>query len=145
MAFFKLFSCTLTVVALLAACSPPAPGPAPGPVCAAGQGVPMQVVTLFFGRAIPGRPDLTEAEWQDFRDRVITPALQDGYTEWDGHGAWMNPATHATIQEATRLLVVALPDTPASRAAIDRVRSAYQTRFHQQLVGRIVQAGCATF
>ncbi len=57
----------------------------------------------------------------------------------------MNPMTHRTIKEATKVLVVALPEVPASLAAINRIRTAYQITFHQQLVGMTVEAGCGEF
>jgi hypothetical protein len=105
----------------------------------------MQVFTLYFGKSIAGRGDLTDKEWQDFQDDTVTADLPDGYTLLDGRGAWMNPGTHRTIQEATKILVVALPDAPESLAAVNRVRAAYQARFHQQSVGMTAQPGCGSF
>ena len=105
----------------------------------------MQVYTLYFGRGVTGRGPVSEPEWRDFRDRVITPALPDGYTILDGQGAWLNPRSRVTIAEATKILVVAMPDKPASLDTVDRVRSAWQHRFHQYVVGMTVQAGCGSF
>ncbi len=105
----------------------------------------MTVFTLFLGKAISGRPDLTDQEWQTFLDRTVTAELPNGYTILDANGAWMSPSTHQTAKEATKVLIVALPDTPSSLAAIQRVRSAYQTGFHQQLIGMTVQPACADF
>jgi hypothetical protein len=119
---------------------------APGQLsCAPGAGNPTQVFTLYLGEAIRGRPDLTEQEWRSFLDRVVTPAVPDGYTVLDGSGAWRNPATGTTAREATKILVVALPNTPDSLTAINRIRAAYQTEFHQILVGMTVQQACAVF
>ncbi len=105
----------------------------------------MAVFTLYFGEAIRGRPNLTQQEWQSFLDRVVTQAVPDGYTVVDGHGAWRNPATGATAREATKIMIVALPDTPDSLTAINRIRTAYQTDFHQLLVGMTVEQACAAF
>ena len=88
---------------------------------------------------------MTDQEWQAFLDETITANLPNGYTVLDGSGAWMNPITRKTIHEATKLLVVALPQIPDSLAAINRIRNAYQTRFHQQLVGMTIEQACATF
>jgi hypothetical protein len=41
--------------------------------------------------------------------------------------------------------VVAVPDTPASTAAITAVKNAYLTRFHQQSVGTTVHPVCGAF
>jgi hypothetical protein len=103
------------------------------------------VFTLFLGEAIPGRSDLTDDEWQAFLDDTVTANLPNGYTVFDAGGAWMNPMTGKTIRENTKVLVVALPDVPDSLAAVSRIRTEYQARFHQQLVGMTVQQACATF
>jgi hypothetical protein len=129
-----------SLIASLGACAGPN-----SPTCAPGTGVPMAVFTLFFGEAIHGRPDLTGGEWQTFLDNTVTAALPDGYTVLDGNGAWMSPITHNTVKESTKILIAAVPDTSDSLAAIDRIRSAYQTEFHQQLVGMTKQQACATF
>jgi len=113
--------------------------------CAPGVGSPVAVFTLFMGESIPNRGDLTEAEWQTFLDDTITAALPNGFTVFDATGGWMNPVTHKTIRENTKVLLVALPAAPASLTAINRIRTAYQMRFQQQLVGMTVQQGCATF
>ena len=113
--------------------------------CAPGLGTPVTVFTLYLGEAIPGRDDLTDQEWQSFLDDTITVNLPNGYTILDANGAWMNPVTHKTFKEATKVLVAALPDVPDSLIAINRIRASYQTRFHQQLVGMTVQQACGTF
>ncbi len=115
------------------------------PPCAPGVGSPVAVFTLYMGKAIPGRDDLTDQEWQSFLDSTITANLPNGYTVFDARGGWMNPVTHKTIQEGTKVLVVALPEVPASLAAINRIRSAYQAAFQQQLVGMTIEHACGTF
>ena len=105
----------------------------------------MLVFDLFFGRTIPGRNDLTEKEWQDFRDNTITANLPNGYTVLDASGAWMNPITHKTISESSRVVVVALPESPGILTAINRIRVRYQVRFDQQVVGMTVIHACGSF
>jgi hypothetical protein len=113
--------------------------------CAPGTGKPMAVFTLYLGEAIRDRPELTGQEWQSFLDRAVTPAVPDGYTVLDGTGAWRNPTSSTTAREPTKILIVALPDTPDSLAAVNRIRAAYQREFHQLLVGMTVEQACATF
>jgi hypothetical protein len=115
------------------------------PRCPPGGGHAMQMYDLYFGRSIATRGEVSDGEWRDFRERVITPALPDGYTVLDGRGAWMNPRSHATISEATKILVVAMPDAPESLTTINRIRSAWQHRFNQYVVGMTVQTGCGSF
>ena len=113
--------------------------------CTPETGSQVSLFTLYLGKAIPGRPDLTDREWQLFLDQTVTPSLPDGYTVLDANGAWRDPRTHRTAGEATKVLIAALPDNPASLAAINRVRSSYQTQYHQQLVGMTVEPVCAAF
>ena len=80
-----------------------------------------------------------------FLDRTITANLPNGYTILDASGGWMNPVTHKTVKEPTKVLLVALPDVPDSLTAVNRIRTAYQIDFHQQLVGMTIQSGCGTF
>jgi hypothetical protein len=115
------------------------------PRCQSGAGQAMQIYTLYFGRSVKDRAPVSDQEWRDFRDQVVTPALPDGYTVLDGQGAWMNPRTHATIAEATKVLVVAMPEAPDSLAVLNRIRSNWQQRFHQYVVGMTVQSGCGSF
>jgi len=113
--------------------------------CAPGFGPPVLVFTLFFGKAIPARGDLTDKEWLRFLDDTITANLPNGYTVMDAGGAWMNPVTHKTIKEATKVLLVALPNTPGSLASVNRIRTQYQIKFRQQLVGMTVEHACGAF
>ena len=105
----------------------------------------MLVFTLFFGKAISGRGDLTDQEWQSFLDDTITANLPNGYTVLDAQGAWINPVTRKTIKEATRIVVAALPDVRGSVASVNRVRTDYQVKFQQQLVGMTVEHACGAF
>ncbi len=105
----------------------------------------MLVFELFLGKAIRGRADLTEPEWIQFLDDTVTVNLPEGFTLFDAAGGWMDPVTHRTTREATKVLLAALPDTPASLEAVNRVRSAYQVRFRQQLVGMTVEHACGSF
>ncbi len=132
---------TILVPFVVAGCAQPPVSPS----CAPGTGAPMAVFTLYLGKSIPGRGDLTDTEWRIFQDDVVTANLPNGYTVLNGNGGWMNPITRQTIKAATRVLVAALPEAPESLAAIQRIRSDYQLRFRQQLVGMTVTQACGTF
>jgi hypothetical protein len=137
----KLFALLLSLLLLL-------PGCAASPTvssCSSDMGTPMRMFELYFGRAVDGRGDVTDAEWKTFRDEFISPNLPSGYTVLDGTGAWMNPQTHTTVTETTKILIVATPDTAASLAAVQRVRSAYETEFKQISVGMTTRLACGSF
>ncbi len=135
----KRLICVLPLVVTACVTSPPAT------VCAPGLGEPMLAYELFFGRTVLARADVTEAEWTAFIEDTVTPALPDGFTVFDARGAWHSTRAGRTIHQTSKVILVALPDTPASQEAVNRVRSAYKSRFNQQLVGMIVQPTCATF
>ena len=115
------------------------------PRCQPNGGEAMEIFDLYFGRSVAGRADVSDREWRDFREQVITTALPNGYTVLDGAGSWMNPRTRATITEQTKILEVALPEAPANLSLINRIRRAYQQRFHQYAVGMTVRSGCGSF
>ncbi|MSP03624.1 MAG: DUF3574 domain-containing protein [Acetobacteraceae bacterium] len=113
--------------------------------CPAGAGQSMRVYDLYFGRSVSGRGEVTDKEWRDFRNEIVTPALPNGYTVLDGQGAWLNPRSRSTIAEATKVLRVAMPDTAESQSIVNRIRGAWQRRFHQYVVGMTVQTACGSF
>ena len=124
----------------LGACAGPLPA-----ACAPGTGSAMAVFTLYMGESIRGGPNLTAEEWQSFLETTVTTALPDGYTTLEANGAWLDPETRRTSKEPTKVLIAAMPDTPESLAAINRVRFAYQQAFRQQSVGMTVQPACGMF
>ena len=119
-------------------------------ICAPGTGSAITLYTLYFGQSVPGRGPVTDAEWQGFLAASVTPNLPDGYTVWNAGGAWMNPKTLTTISESTKVLAAALPTGDGGTgdgglAAVNRVRAAYQTTFHQQSVGMTAEPVCGSF
>ncbi|MBN8897856.1 MAG: DUF3574 domain-containing protein [Rhodospirillales bacterium] len=122
------------MLALPAACAPPQLA------CPAGAGRPMLLAQLYFGRGAA-----SDADWARFVDRIVAPALPDGFTVLDGDGAWLNPQTGMTGRERSSVLVVAIEDRPDRRAALERVRAAYRQDFHQQSVGLTIAPVCGDF
>lgn len=132
------------LAAMLAGCTAPRPA-IQAASCPASQGVPMRVFELFFGRSIQGHGEVSDRAWDGFLDQVITPALPNGYTVFDGTGAWLDPTTRHTVHERTKVLLVALPDAAASAAAVAGIRNAYAAQFHQTLVGLTTAPACGSF
>ena len=122
--------CTLA----LAGCTPPELP------CGRLGGAPMLEYQLFFGRG-----SVTEQAWSDFAAGVVTPHLPDGFTVVDADGQWMHPATRRISSERTKVLVVAVPDTATSAAAIAAIKDAYRAQFHQQSVGTTIHPVCGAF
>ena len=129
---------------LLIGCAGPPPA-GEGASCPASQGARMLQFQLFFGRSIRGQGEVTDAAWDGFLQGVVTPDLPNGYTVFDGTGAWLNPGTGRTIHERTKILLVALPDAAASTESVGHIRSAYAAQFHQAAVGMTVGPVCGSF
>jgi len=105
----------------------------------------MLVAELFFGRDLPGRAPLTDAEWREFAAEIVTPNFPAGFTVSDGDGQWENPATHAIARERTKILLIAARRSPDLGRRLSAVIDAYKARFHQQSVGVITRDACASF
>jgi hypothetical protein len=105
----------------------------------------MLVAELFFGRNIPGREPLSDAEWRGFAAEVVTPNFPDGFTAFDGEGQWRNPGTGGISRQPTKILLVAAKRTPDLAVRLSAVVEAYKTRFQQQSVGVITRDSCAAF
>jgi len=87
---------------------------------------------LYFGLSKSGGV-VTEAEWQDFLDREITPNFPDGLTLADVHGQWKNSAG-TIVKEKTKMVIILHPNRPRADEAIERIRKAYRQRFGQESV-----------
>ncbi|WP_246795183.1 DUF3574 domain-containing protein [Burkholderia perseverans] len=131
----------------LAGCAPlPATQPAAAPPACTGAGSqPAEQADLLFGRDIEGHGTVTDAERQAFVAEVVTPRFPDGLTLWDTQGQWRDRDTGAVVREASFVIRLVAPPTPATRRAIDEIRTAWQQRFHQQAVGLLVTRVCASF
>ncbi len=100
---------------------------------------------LFFGRDIPGRGPLTDAEWDGFVARAITPQFPDGFTVMDGAGQWYDQASGKLIREPSKILLVVADPESDLKTRIGSVVKAYRTQFHQRSVGVITSEACGVF
>ena len=76
------------LLAALGGCAvvpPPPPPPAAEAPCPGGT-APQLLATLYFGRAVAGRADVTEREWRDFVETVVARHLPAGFTAFDARG-----------------------------------------------------------
>lgn len=105
----------------------------------------MTVTELFFGRDIDGRMPLTDTEWSEFTQSVVTKEFPDGFTVLDGDGEWRDSATHNVVRERAKILLVATrPDTRLEEK-IDRISGAYRRAFAQASVGVLTYEACGAF
>jgi len=106
---------------------------------------PMIEVDFYFGRDVAGRAGVTDAEWEDFAAREITPRFSDGFTMLDAQGQWRNPQSGTVTREASKLVRVIAPGGGNLSARVEAVALAYRQRFHQDAVGVASAAVCAAF
>jgi hypothetical protein len=138
---FIVLLCALS----LAACDSFGPKQAAAPLCPLpGEGKYM-VAQIFFGRDIPGRGPLTDAEWDDFAARTVTSQFPDGFTVMDGSGQWYDQASGKLIHEQNKILVVVADPDSDLRTRIGSVINAYRVQFKQRSVGVITSEACAAF
>lgn len=138
---FIVVSCCAAILAACSASTPTTPAvqcPLPGQDRYAS-------IELFFGRDISGRGPLTDAEWDDFAKRVITPQFPDGFTVLDGDGQWFDQATGRLVHERSKILLVAADPDSDLKTRIGSVVAAYRTQFHQRSVGILTSEACGAF
>jgi hypothetical protein len=105
----------------------------------------MVVTQLFFGRDIPGRAPLTDAEWSAFASDSIAPNFPDGFTVSDGEGQWLDPKTHKVVHEESKIVVIAARPERDLSHRLETVMDAYRTQFHQESVGVLTTTECGSF
>jgi hypothetical protein len=133
------------IAMLLAGCTVPGET-ASASACLLPNQKPMLVAELFFGRNIAGRAPVSEAEWDDFVARVVTPNFPDGFTVFDGaSGQSRAPQRGAVEREAPKIVLAAAYPRPDLKDRIEAVREAYRTRFTQRSVGVLTRWECGTF
>jgi hypothetical protein len=124
----------------LAACTSPA-----AQACKAIRAQPAVMATVFFGRAVPNRSDVTDAEWDWFAREQLTPRFPDGFTVTDGAGQWRDPITGRIATERTKIVLIAADPGSGFAARLKGLAAAYQAAFHQESVGIVLTDGCDAF
>jgi transcription termination factor NusB/uncharacterized protein YacL (UPF0231 family) len=92
---------------------------------------------LYFGRNITGAGEVSEAEFQKFLAREITPRFPDGLTVYEANGQFLD-STGNLIQEPSKVVSLIFEDTPENEAAIEQITQAYKQQFQQESVLQVV-------
>jgi hypothetical protein len=98
---------------------------------------PGQVLTevaLYFGLSKPGG-NVSEAEWQAFLDREITPRFKDGFTVLNAYGQYQN-SSGELVQENTKLVILIYQNSSEKEAHIEAIIDVYKQTFQQESVLR---------
>ena len=100
---------------------------------------------LTFGRDIGRHVGVSEAAWQRFLAREVTPRFPDGLTVMSAVGQWRDRSNGRIVREPSKLVMIVLPGKADDQARLDAVVAAYKQQFRQQSVGVIVQPACTAF
>ena len=106
---------------------------------------PATRIELLFGRDVPTGGEVSEAEWQDFLDRVVTPLFPDGLTVVASEGQWRNPGSTEIVSERSKMIVLFALDDGDLERKVAKVTDAYRERFHQQAVLGSYSPACVAF
>ncbi|NKF22372.1 DUF3574 domain-containing protein [Solimonas marina] len=151
----KAMIAALAALLMLSACAMPAPAPAPASAGAALHGDPAHPAAasgwvrteLYFGIGPVGAPErgVSEADWRAFLDREVTPRFPSGLSVVDLYGQWQGTKDPTPQRLRSKLLILLYEDTPAHRAAIDAIRSAWKRQTGQLSVLRVTQPAEVSF
>jgi hypothetical protein len=99
---------------------------------------------LLFGTGKKDGSEVTEAEWQDFLAKVVTPRFPDGLTVLSGYGQWHTDEGKPD-RENLRVIVIWYERSKAGENKIEGIREAYRARFEQESVMRVDGVSCVSF
>jgi len=99
---------------------------------------------LYFGLSRAEGPNVTEAEFQEFLDTVVTPRFPDGLTLLSGKGQFRG-ASGVVQKEPSKVLILFYVWDPAHQRAIERIRALYKATFQQESVLRVDDSSCVSF
>lgn len=91
---------------------------------------------LFFGTEKPG-PDVSDAQFRAFVNRVVTPRFPDGLTQYDALGQFRD-SSGRIVKERSKVVILLYPVAAAgpSSVEIEEIRDIYEKAFDQESVLR---------
>ena len=87
---------------------------------------------------------VTDAEWEEFLDSVVTPRFPAGFTVVEAEGHWRG-AGGLIERERTEVVTLLHPGDAPSRLAVAELAAEYLRRFRQEAVLRERLGACARF
>lgn len=104
-----------------------------------------QVAQLLFGRNVEDRARVSEADFNGFVAREVSPRFPEGFTVIDAAGQWRDARRGSILHEAAKIIEIVLPSGEDNRRKIEAIVEAYKLQFQQQSVGLIVAPACVRF
>jgi Protein of unknown function (DUF3574) len=97
----------------------------------------MMETDLYFGRSKPGGGEVSEQEWNNFKEQEVAKVFKEGSTVINAIGNWYDPDNHKLITEPTCVVIYFYKKKARISQQIDSLREKYKNMFHQQSVLRI--------
>jgi len=91
---------------------------------------------LYFGLTKPGGEIISESEWQEFVNVVITPHFREGLTVLNGDGQFLNSSGILVI-EKSKIVILIYEKRPEKERAIQKIITTYKHTFQQESVLRV--------
>lgn len=88
---------------------------------------------LYLGRNIGTTGRVTEQEFQQFVEDVVTPRFPTGVTEYDAKGQFLDSGGNL-IREPSKVISFVYKDQASNQRAIDEIINAYKQQFQQESV-----------
>ena len=104
-----------------------------------------QVAQLLFGRNVEDRARVSEADFNSFVAKEVSPRFPEGFTVIDATGQWRDARRGTIVHEAAKIIEIVLPSGEDNRPKIEAIVEAYKQQFQQQSVGLIVAPACVRF
>src|SRR5688500_7392691 len=76
---------------------------------------------LFMGRGLPSGGSVTDQQWKDFLDTVVTPRFPDGLTVFRAEGQWRDPAGGTIKAEQTFVLEIVHSGSAAAMRSMEEI------------------------
>lgn len=103
----------------------------------------MLVAEMLFGRNVGDKVGVSEAAFRRFVDEDLTPRFPDGLTVLDAQGQY--GSSGGIVKEPSKVVVIALDDTPEAEKRLNDAAEAYKRRFRQESVGIVRKRSCVSF
>jgi hypothetical protein len=100
------------------------------------------VVEVLFGRNIGERHGVSEADFQRFVDRWVTPRFPAGFSLIDMAGQYRGSAGEPIVLERGKYLLIALADETREFPLVREIANAYKREFRQESVAIIARPSC---
>ena len=100
--------------------------------------------SIYFGTDRTGREPVSQKEWEQFLDTLVTPEFPDGLTVISGAGQWRGK-DGINVKEHSYVLSLVHNGSQSTEESIQKIVNAYKSRFQQEAVLRVQGQACIAF